>query len=217
MRYASLRMMAVQEDAQNSAAQHSTSAVFKFVAQQRSSQEASVTSFRDGGTKRITREAGGAPVSQRASCSGIVWQEFLGGGLASSLSPAHCKELQPGPVGSACSKANPLGSGRDHLGPGQRQQRLQRGHRRPREEWVAAATRAAPVQPAAGRLQQGQGLESWRPRNHERIRRGRSLHVSAAGLVAWSFFSLVLSSSLVHHFRSPRREAAQRFGHRCRQ
>ena len=147
MRYASLRMpvMAVQEDAQNSAAQHSTSAVFKFVAQQRSSQEASVTSFRDGGIKRITREAGGAPVSQRALCSVIVWQEFLGGGLASSFSPAHCEELQPGPVGSACSKANPLGPGRDHLGPGQRQQRPQGGHRRPREEWVAAATRVAPV------------------------------------------------------------------------
>jgi hypothetical protein len=155
VRYASLRMMAVQEDAQNSAAQHSTSAVFKFVAQQRSSQEASVTSFRDGGIKRITREAGGAPVSQRALCSVIVWQEFLGGGLASSFSPAHCEELQPGPVGSACSKANPLGPGRDHLGPGQRQQRPQGGHRRPREEWVAAATRAAPVQPEAGHLQQG--------------------------------------------------------------
>ena len=31
------------------------------------------------------------------------------------------------------------------------------------------------------------------------------------------FFGLVLSSGLVYHFRSPRREAAQRFGHRCRQ
>ena len=94
VRYASVRMMAVQQDAQTRAAQFPSSALFRYVAQQRLTQEQAVATFMDGVTKRITREATSAPTSHRALCSVLMWQEFLGGWMAPSFSPAHCEDLQ---------------------------------------------------------------------------------------------------------------------------
>ena len=116
VRYATVRMLAVHEDSQTRAAAHPTSALFRHVAQQRAAQEASVAAFMDGVSKRITREAGSAPGHNRAVCSVLMWQEFLGGWMSASFSATHCEDLQA--KWQRMQQSEPVGSGPQRSGAG---------------------------------------------------------------------------------------------------
>ena len=66
----------------------------KYIAQCRSTQEATLEKFLDIILKRIMLETKDLAAASRPQCTVLMWQEFFGGWMPASFSPAHCDEVQ---------------------------------------------------------------------------------------------------------------------------
>jgi hypothetical protein len=109
---------------------------FRFVAQQRSSQEAFSDGFHGWDVKAHQPRRGQRSCVASRTCSVSMWQEFLGGWMAASFSPAHCEDLQA--TWQRLQQSEPAGAG-----PRPQRHRPQGGHHRPQEDRAGTVKRAA--------------------------------------------------------------------------
>ena len=92
--YASRRIKAIRQEAFLRISHFPRSDLFQHVYQQRTTQDIAMDRFTEEVTKRITSEAEDMPAECRAACTVLMWQEFLGGWMATSFDGAYCEDVR---------------------------------------------------------------------------------------------------------------------------
>ena len=94
MQFAVKCVRAARQDADTRRELYPASKQLKYIADCRATQEATLEKFLDIILKRITHETKDLTAASRPQCTVLMWQEFFGGWMPASFSPAHCDEVQ---------------------------------------------------------------------------------------------------------------------------